>query len=203
MYAQIEKPKQNQSSSVTNSIIQKKSNAEQGIGLVDNRSEAIQMRKLQETPSGGLSAINAIQLKYTGKSIPTAAVMPGTKEQMPSFYQKEQGYQEPKSLNKTNAAFRPVRSNQQTTQLQVIQKVQAHSSGCGCASCTSQLVQRKTSEPTTTVTQLTCDKGHKNHPKGPCRVKDIAAFNEKRASQSHKPHGADAKGRGKRFAKKK
>lgn len=48
MYAQIEKTKENKSRAVANSVAQKKINGRQGFGFVDNRSEAIQMLKLQE-----------------------------------------------------------------------------------------------------------------------------------------------------------
>ena len=48
MYAQVEKPKENKSSSVANSVTQKKSNGKQGFGFVDKRPETIAQRKLQE-----------------------------------------------------------------------------------------------------------------------------------------------------------
>lgn len=44
MYAQVNKPKKNKSETV----VQKKNNIKRGIGLVDNRSEAVVQRKLQE-----------------------------------------------------------------------------------------------------------------------------------------------------------
>lgn len=48
MYVQVEKTKKKKSRAVTNSVGRKKSRAKQGFGFVDNRPEAIQMRKLQE-----------------------------------------------------------------------------------------------------------------------------------------------------------
>ncbi len=51
MYAQGEKPKENKSRAVANSVAQNKGNAKQGFGFVDNRSEAIVQRKLQEMDS--------------------------------------------------------------------------------------------------------------------------------------------------------
>lgn len=47
MYAQVEKPKENKSRTVANSIAQKKSNGQQGYGFVDNRTEGIAQRKIQ------------------------------------------------------------------------------------------------------------------------------------------------------------
>ncbi|SHO56646.1 hypothetical protein [Vibrio quintilis] len=47
MYVQIEKPKDNKSRLVTNSVVQKKSNSKQDFGFVDNRPDAIVQRKLQ------------------------------------------------------------------------------------------------------------------------------------------------------------
>jgi hypothetical protein len=47
MYAQVEKPKENKNRAVANSVTQKKSNAKQGIGFVDNRPETIAQKKLQ------------------------------------------------------------------------------------------------------------------------------------------------------------
>ncbi len=83
------------------------------------------------------------------------------------------------------------------------QKSIVHSKGCGCASCTNQLVQRKILAPQASVTQLTCDKGHKNHPKGPCPVKNQEEFDKKRENQKHAHHGGDAKGRTKMDEKRK
>lgn len=48
MYAQVEKPKENQSRAVANTAAQKKSNVKQGFGFVDNRPEVVAQRKLQE-----------------------------------------------------------------------------------------------------------------------------------------------------------
>lgn len=47
MYVQMEKPKENKSRAVANSVAQKKSSVKQGFGIVDNRPESIRQRKLQ------------------------------------------------------------------------------------------------------------------------------------------------------------
>lgn len=52
MYAEVEKPKENKSGSIANSVAQKKSKGKQGFGFVDNRPEAIAQRKLQDTVNG-------------------------------------------------------------------------------------------------------------------------------------------------------
>ena len=48
MYAQVEKPKENKSRAVANSVAQKKSIMNQGFGFVNNRPEAVAQRKVQE-----------------------------------------------------------------------------------------------------------------------------------------------------------
>ncbi|NEZ57635.1 hypothetical protein [Adonisia turfae] len=48
MYEQIEKPKENKSRAVANSVAQKKSYGRQGFGFVDNRPEAVAQRKMQK-----------------------------------------------------------------------------------------------------------------------------------------------------------
>lgn len=48
MYAQVEKPKENKSRAVANSVTHKKSNGKQNFGFVDNRPVAIVQRKLNE-----------------------------------------------------------------------------------------------------------------------------------------------------------
>jgi len=48
MYAQTVKSKENKSRAVANSIAQKKSNAKQGVGFMDNRPEAMAQRLIQE-----------------------------------------------------------------------------------------------------------------------------------------------------------
>ncbi len=45
MYAQVEKPKENKSRAVANSVAQNKSNGKQGFGFVDNRPEVIAQQK--------------------------------------------------------------------------------------------------------------------------------------------------------------
>ena len=41
MYSQVEKPKENKSRAVANSVTQKKSNVKQGFGFVDNRQQSV------------------------------------------------------------------------------------------------------------------------------------------------------------------
>ena len=48
MYEQIEKPKENKSRAVANSVTQKKSAGKQGFGFVDNRPQTIVQRNIQE-----------------------------------------------------------------------------------------------------------------------------------------------------------
>ena len=47
MYAQVEKPKENKSRPVANSVAQKKGKGKHGFGFVDNRPEVVAQRKLQ------------------------------------------------------------------------------------------------------------------------------------------------------------
>lgn len=47
MYEQVEKPKENKSRAVANSVAQKKNGVKQGFGFVDNRPEHIVARSLQ------------------------------------------------------------------------------------------------------------------------------------------------------------
>ncbi|WPD22061.1 MAG: hypothetical protein SD837_17875 [Candidatus Electrothrix scaldis] len=47
MYEQVEKPKENKSRAVANSVAQKKSHVKQGFGFVDNRPETVAQRKIQ------------------------------------------------------------------------------------------------------------------------------------------------------------
>ena len=46
MYEQVEKPKENKSRAVANSVAQKKSSGKQGFGFEDNRLESITQRKV-------------------------------------------------------------------------------------------------------------------------------------------------------------
>ncbi len=50
MYEQVEKPKENKSVSLANSVALKKSNTNQGFGFVDNRPESIAQRKQGDRP---------------------------------------------------------------------------------------------------------------------------------------------------------
>lgn len=73
MYAQVEKSKENKSSSLANSVAQKKSNAKQGFGFVDNRPEAVTQRKLQtkviQGKKGGGSHGKHLHFKVTTVTI--------------------------------------------------------------------------------------------------------------------------------------
>ncbi len=53
MYEQVEKPKENKSRSVANSMSQKKSNVKQGFGFVDNRTETVRQLKLKVINNNG------------------------------------------------------------------------------------------------------------------------------------------------------
>ena len=63
MYEQVEKPKENISRAVANSVVQKKSNSQQCFGFADNRPEAIAQRKLQEMANNNSQAKKATQLQ--------------------------------------------------------------------------------------------------------------------------------------------
>lgn len=63
MYEQVEKPKKNKSRTVANSVAQKRSNGKQGFGVVDNRTEAVAQRKLQEMANNSPQAKQAAQLQ--------------------------------------------------------------------------------------------------------------------------------------------
>ena len=52
MYEQVEKPKENKSRAIANTVTQKKSYAKQGIGFVNNRPEAVAQRKIQSDEMG-------------------------------------------------------------------------------------------------------------------------------------------------------
>lgn len=55
MYEQVEKPKENKSRAVANSVGLKKSNGRQGFGFVDNRPESIAQRKMQTLADNSIS----------------------------------------------------------------------------------------------------------------------------------------------------
>lgn len=63
MYEQVEKPKENKSRVVTNSVTQKRSNGRKGFSFVDNRPEVIAQRKLQEKANNSSQAKQAAQLQ--------------------------------------------------------------------------------------------------------------------------------------------
>lgn len=65
MYAQVEKPKENKSRAIANSVAQKKSNMKQGFGFEDNRPEAIAQRKLQKLLNNNHKNRHSLQLKAT------------------------------------------------------------------------------------------------------------------------------------------
>lgn len=63
MYAQVEKPKENRSREVANSIAQKKSNVMQGFGSVGNRPKNIAQRRLQLFTNKSSHTKRTVQLK--------------------------------------------------------------------------------------------------------------------------------------------
>ena len=64
MFEQVEKPKENKSRAVANSVTQKKSDVKQGFGFVDNRSEAKQVTQLHGTTYHFPQEYNLIQQKH-------------------------------------------------------------------------------------------------------------------------------------------
>jgi len=56
MYAQVEKPKENKSKAVANSVVQKKGSLKQGFGFVDNRPEARYQQTIQRLTIGYTAA---------------------------------------------------------------------------------------------------------------------------------------------------
>lgn len=62
MYEKVEKPKENKSRAVANSVTQEK-NDEQGLGFVDNRPDAIVQRKLQDNDAGLENEANVVVIK--------------------------------------------------------------------------------------------------------------------------------------------
>lgn len=63
MYKQVEKPKENKSRAVDNSVAQKKSYVRQGFGFVDNHPVAIAQRKLQDLANISPKDRQTVQLK--------------------------------------------------------------------------------------------------------------------------------------------
>ncbi len=63
MYAQVEKPKENKSRAVANSVAQKKNTVKPGFGFVNNRPEAVVQRTLQERANNSLQTKQASQLQ--------------------------------------------------------------------------------------------------------------------------------------------
>ncbi|PCI96280.1 MAG: hypothetical protein COB15_10950 [Flavobacteriales bacterium] len=63
MYEQVEKPKENKSEAIANSVTQNKSNKKQGFGFVDNRLELFAQRKLQEMASKSVQVSQLMPLK--------------------------------------------------------------------------------------------------------------------------------------------
>ncbi|MBL0701866.1 MAG: hypothetical protein JJV91_00085 [Desulfosarcina sp.] len=63
MYEQAEKTKENRGRAVANSVTQKNKGAQQGVGVVDNRPEAIVQRKLQEMANNSSEAKQTAQFQ--------------------------------------------------------------------------------------------------------------------------------------------
>jgi hypothetical protein len=72
MYAQVEKPKENKSQSLTNTVAQKQSGSEYTFQFVDNRPEAVVQRKLQEmvNNSNPVEQLQPIQKKENKTGLP-------------------------------------------------------------------------------------------------------------------------------------
>ncbi len=72
MYAQVKKPEENKSSAIANSVAQMKSNGKQSFGFMDNRSETVTQRNLQELANdSSTKQLHSIQKKegYIGKGV--------------------------------------------------------------------------------------------------------------------------------------
>jgi hypothetical protein len=76
MYEQVEKPKENKSRSVSNSVAQQKSNGKQGFGFVDNRAQAVTQRKILQRVYGTQTAGPIPdRLEYGDSSMATTCAM--------------------------------------------------------------------------------------------------------------------------------
>jgi hypothetical protein len=72
MYAQVEKPKENKSRAIANSVAQKKGNVKQGFGFMDNRAEAKQTAQLQSiVKDQSVQQFQTIPQKTTNKNSKT------------------------------------------------------------------------------------------------------------------------------------
>jgi hypothetical protein len=91
MYERVEKPQENKSRAVANSVAQKKNNVKQGFGFVDNRTEMMTQRKKQDilqlsvsNKSGercqkGEIDSTAVQLQSDGKAIENTLALSNSK----------------------------------------------------------------------------------------------------------------------------
>ncbi len=77
MYEQIEKPKENKSRAVANSVGRKKSNVTQGFGFVDNRHEAIMQKKAQSLADSSNQVNRQLKFSQQNGSIYRAPVQFG------------------------------------------------------------------------------------------------------------------------------
>ena len=87
MYAQVEKPKNNKSRAVANSVTKKKSNGKQVFGFVDNRSEAVAQRKNKELSKFDMSqkfAIPALNITPCHNAFPVQRIISYKKGQYKS-----------------------------------------------------------------------------------------------------------------------
>ncbi|MCL1124137.1 hypothetical protein [Shewanella surugensis] len=101
MYAQVEKPKENKSRTVANTVVQKKGNGKQGIGFVVNRPEFIAQRKMRPVAYNILSQQRdgqVVQLKWYDcflscwpfhkrTKVPEAESLLNSQEEQPKFEQ--------------------------------------------------------------------------------------------------------------------
>lgn len=100
MYAQIEKPKENKSKEVANTVTQKKSAGKQGFGSVDNRPEAIAQRKLQEIANNSPQAMQLRVFQTMVNNSPQAK-QAAQLQAMPDNYSAQQHYPIQKKENNT------------------------------------------------------------------------------------------------------
>lgn len=86
MYAQVEKPKENKSRAVANSVAQKKNSVKQGFGFVDNRPEALVQRKLLQKTANSTKISGINKLSASNSDI----VQRISKEEHDKLYQEGQ-----------------------------------------------------------------------------------------------------------------
>ncbi len=89
MYEQVEKPKENKSKDIANSVIQNNGSGKQGFGFVDNRPEVIAQRKLQEMADNySVKLTQPIQKKENNSPVSARSVGAGIIQCKPNNIKK-------------------------------------------------------------------------------------------------------------------